>query len=116
MRGQKQNGESSDVVPFVRANGEAERSNNQLDQAGQAILQLVGRAADVAEGNTRQAMDKAQKLSHQLHAAEDRIKQLETEVASHQEKADHAERWLHRVYTEVESRFLSQETHRAVRH
>ena len=59
MRGQKQNGESSDVVPFVRANGEAERSNNQLDQAGQAILQLVGRVADVAEGDTRQAMDKA---------------------------------------------------------
>jgi hypothetical protein len=116
MRGQKQNGESSDVIPFVQANGEAERNSTQLDQAGQAILQLVGRAAEVAEGNSRQAMDRAQRLSHQLHAAEDRIKQLEAEVASQQEKADHAERWLHRIYTEIESRFLSQETHRAVRH
>ena len=41
MRGQKQNGESSDVVPFVRANGEAERSNNQLDQAGHYVM-VVG--------------------------------------------------------------------------
>ena len=115
MRGQKQNAESSDVVPFVRADGQAERNSNQLDQAGQAILQLVGIAAEVAEGNSRQAMDRAQKLSHQLHAAEDRIKHLEAEVASHREKADHAERWLHRVYTEIENRFLSQET-RAARH
>ena len=116
MGGQKQNGESSGVVPFARAGGEAERNNNQLDRAGQAILQLVGRAAEVAEGNNRQGMDRAQKLSHQLHAAEDRIKQLEAEVASQQEKADHAERRLHRIYTEIENRFLSQETPRVVRH
>jgi predicted nucleic acid-binding Zn-ribbon protein len=116
MRGQKPNGESSDVVPFVRADGEAALNSNQLDQAGQAILELVGRAAEVAEGRGRQAMDRAQKLSHQLHAAEDRIKQLEAEVTSHQEKADLAERWLHRIYTEIENRFLNQEAYRVVRH
>ena len=116
MPGQKHSGENPEVIPFARPEGGVDRSSHQLDQAGQAILQLVGRAADVAEGNTRQAIDRAQKLSHQLHAAEDRIKQLEAEVASHQEKADHAERWLHRVFTEIESRFLNQETHRAVMH
>jgi predicted nuclease with TOPRIM domain len=116
MRGQKHNGESPDVIPFARPEGEAEPNNNRLDQAGQAILQLVGKAAEITEGNNRQAIDRAQKLSHQLHAAEDRIKQLEAEAVSLQEKADHAERWLHRVYTEIESRFLSQDPRRTARH
>jgi predicted nucleic acid-binding Zn-ribbon protein len=70
----------------------------------------------VAEDNSRQALDRAQKLSHQLHAAQDRIKQLEAQVASHREKADHAERWLHRVHAEIEHRFLNQEAHRAAGH
>jgi hypothetical protein len=59
MRDHKQSRESSDVVPFARADGGAERTNNQLDEAGQAIVQLVGRAAEIAEGNTRQATDRA---------------------------------------------------------
>jgi hypothetical protein len=48
----------------------------------------------------------AQKLSHQLRAPEDRIAELEAEVAAHQERADRAEQWLHTVYTEIEDRFL----------
>ncbi len=50
-----------------------------------------------------------QKLSHQLRAAEDRIAELEAEVGMYQEKADRAEQWLHRVYTEIEDRFLRQD-------
>ena len=52
----------------------------------------------------------AQKLSHQLRAAEDRIAELEAEVGMYQEKADRAEQWLHRVYTEIEDRFLRRTT------
>ena len=48
------------------------------------------------------------KFSHQLRAAEDRIAELEAEVGMYQEKADRAEQWLHRVYTEIEDRFLRQ--------
>ena len=51
----------------------------------------------------------AQKLSHQLRAAEDRIAELEAEVGMYREKADRAEQWLHKVYTEIEDRFLRQE-------
>ncbi len=40
-------------------------------------------------------IDMAQKLSHQLRAAEDRIAELEAEVAAHQERAERAEQWLH---------------------
>jgi hypothetical protein len=50
----------------------------------------------------------AQKLSQQL-AAEDRIVELEVELDTHQERAERAERWLHRVYTEIEDRFLRQD-------
>jgi hypothetical protein len=49
-----------------------------------------------------QTVNMAQKLSHQLRAAEDRIAELEAEVGMYQDKADRAEQWLHRVYTEIE--------------
>ena len=78
-------------------------------RAGQTILQLLSKAADVAEGNSRHAMDMAQKLSHQLRAAEERIAELEAEVAAHEERADRAEQWLHKVYTEIEERFLDRD-------
>ncbi len=48
----------------------------------------------------------AQKLSYHLHAAEDRIAELEAEAATYQQRAERAEQWLHRVYAEIEARFL----------
>ena len=100
---------SPDVIPFARAAQSAQGDNDQLDKAGQTILQLLSKAADVAEGNSRHAMDMAQKLSHQLRAAEERIAELEAEVAAHEERADRAEQWLHKVYTEIEERFLDRD-------
>ena len=79
---------------------------DQLDKAGQTILRLLHKAAGVAEENSRHALDIAQKLSHQLRAAEDRIAELEAEVDLYREKSDRAERWLHKVYTEIEERFI----------
>jgi len=103
----------SDVTLFVRAaKGIAAGEADQLDKAGQTILQLVQRAASFAEENSRHALDTAQRLSHQLRAAEDRIAELE---AAYQERADRADQWLHRVYTEIEDRFLHQsDSRRAV--
>ena len=69
---------------------------------------LLHKAAGVAEANSQHALDMAHKLSHQLRAAEDRIAELEAEVGKYQEKADRAEQWLHRVYTEIEDRFLRE--------
>jgi len=54
--------------------------DGQLDSAGQAILKLLHKAAGVAEANIRQALETAQKLSHQLHAAQNRIAELEAEI------------------------------------
>ena len=100
---------SPEVIPFARSAQGARDDNNQLDEAGQTILQLLNKAADVAEQNSRRAIDTAQRLSHQLRAAEDRIAELEAEVEAYRQQAERAEQWLHKVYTEIEDRFLSQD-------
>jgi hypothetical protein len=107
--------ESESVIPFAPAakNAAQPDSADQLDKAGQTILRLLHRAAGVAEANSQHALDVAQKLSHQLRGAEDRIAELEAEVGIYRDKADRAEQWLHKVYTEIEDRFLRQDNSRA---
>ena len=100
--------ELDSVIPFAPA-AKNVAADDQLDKAGQTILKLLHKAAGVAEANSKHALDMAQKLSHQLRAAEDRIAELEAEVGIYQDKADRAERWLHKVYTEIEDRFLQQD-------
>lgn len=95
---------SEAVIPF--ANNKRANGVEQLDDAGQSIVQLLHKAAGVAEANSRHALDMAQKLSHQLRAAEDRIAQLEAEVEVYRERSERADQWLHRVYTEIEDRFI----------
>ena len=99
---------SDSVVPFAQKNA-APNDADQLDRAGQTILQLLHKAAGVAEENSRHALDLAQKLSHQLRATEDRVAELEAEVQLYRDKADRAEQWLHKVYTEIEDQFLRQD-------
>ena len=116
MHGQTNGGSHElGVIQFARVAKSFEANEgDQLDKAGQTLLQLVQNAAGVAEENSRRALSAAQNLLHQLRAAEDRIAELEAEVAAYQERADRAEQWLHRVYTEIEERFLRQaEGHRS---
>jgi hypothetical protein len=96
------------VVPFAPMD-----KGDGLDKAGESILKLLHKAAGVAEKNSQQALDVTQKLSHQLCAAEQRITDLEAEVERHRDRAERAEQWLHKVYTEIEDRFLLQESGRA---
>jgi hypothetical protein len=106
MNIQSRSADSETVVAFPPANDATPGSVDKLDRAGQTILKLLHKAADVAEQNSRHALDMAQKLSHQLRAAEDRIAELEAEVELYREKSDRAEQWLHKVYTEIEERFI----------
>jgi hypothetical protein len=79
MRDPTVNGEAQtgSVVPPTRTyNDTGPNSGDQLDTAGQSILRLLHKAAGVAEENSRHALDMAQKLSHQLRAAERRIAEL----------------------------------------
>ena len=97
------------MIPFARAERTSTSDGaDQLDEAGQTILQMLQRAACVAEENSRHALETAQKLSYQLRAAEDRVAELEAGVTAYRERADRAEQWLHRIYTEIEDTFLQQ--------
>ena len=106
MRSQE---EEETVVPFAPEENSHSRDADQLDRAGQTILQLLNKAAGVTVENSRHAIETAQRLSHQLRAAENRIAELEAEVAAYQERAERAEQWLHRVYSEIEERFMRRD-------
>ena len=106
--------ESESVIQFASpSKNTAPAGVDRLDSAGQTILQLLSKAANVAEQNSKHAIDMAQQLSHQLRAAQQRISELEAEVVAYQNQAERAEQWLHKVYTEIEDRFLQQERSRA---
>jgi len=111
MRDPTVNGEaeSEAVIPYAPIQkGASSNSGDQLDKAGQSILRLLHEAAGVAEENSRYALDMAQKLSHQLRTAESRIAELEAELEKYKNRTERAEQWLHKVYTEIEDRFLRQ--------
>ena len=82
-------------MPFAPKNATSNDAD-QLDRAGQTILKLLHKAAGVAEANSQRALEMAQKFSHQLRAAENRIAELEAEVEIYQEKSERAEWWLHK--------------------
>ena len=79
--------------------------DDQLNAAGNNIMNLLHEAAARTESKTRGATEHAQCLSDQLRAAQSRIGDLEAKVNHYRERVDHAEQWLHRIYTEIEARF-----------
>lgn len=100
--------ETDSVIHFAPNARNVSDNTDQLDKAGQTILQLLHKAAGVAEDNSRHALQMAQKFSDQLRAAEDRVAELEAEIETYRDRAERAEKWLHRVYSEIEDRFLRQ--------
>jgi hypothetical protein len=88
--------------------GSASNDAGQLDSAGQAILKLLHKAAGTAEANSRKALETAQKLLSQLHAAQDRIAELEAQLQLYREKAERAEEWLSKISAEIEDRLINQ--------
>ena len=81
-------------------------SGNQLDKAGQSILRLLHKAAGVTEQKNRHTLEVAQKLAQLVRATESRVAELQAEVEVCRERAERAEQWLHKVYSEIEDRFL----------
>jgi hypothetical protein len=93
-------------IPFARAAKTAGSNDaDQLDTAGRTILSLLNKAASVADENSQHALDMAQKLSHQLRAAENRIAELEADVRYYQDRCERANQWLHKIFSEIEERF-----------
>jgi hypothetical protein len=89
---------SRSVVPFT--------SDDQLEVAGQSILNMLHRAAHVAETNSQETLEAAQKLSNKLRAAEDQIAELEAEIQRYQNNAEHAEWWLHKIRIAIDEQLV----------
>lgn len=107
------NYERETVIPFAPAAKSAGSNDaDQLDIAGRTILSLLNKAASVADENSQHALDMAQKLSHQLRAAENRIADLEADVRYYQDRCERADQWLHKIYSEIEERFLKPDDKR----
>jgi hypothetical protein len=94
------------VVKF--APKEKQRSDGSpLDEAGQAIVAKIQKAADLSNENCDRAMTLAHKLSMELRAAEDRINQLEAEVKLFRDRAARAEGWLRIIHKEIEEKLIA---------
>ena len=76
------------------------------------MLQMLHNAANLAEANSQQALDTAQQLAQQLRAAEARIAELEAERQAYQQRTERAKQWLHRIYTDIDDRFLKSDGRR----
>ena len=97
-------------VPFAPAGKTAvQDAVDPLDAAARSTLDLLHRAADLAEENRQRALEVAQKFSVQLRAAENRIKELELDLRYEQERADRAEKWLDKISVEIEQQFFGRE-------
>ena len=88
-------------------------AGDPLDAAGQHTVDLLHRAAVSAAANYQQAIEVADKLSDQLRANEDRIRELEAKVRYHHEKADRAEKWLYQISIQIEQQFFGSDANRS---
>jgi hypothetical protein len=79
-----------------------------LEEAGQAIVAKIQRAAELANENCDRAMRLAHKLSMELRAAEDRTNQLESEAQVFRDRAARAEGWLQTIHKEIEKKLIVQ--------
>jgi len=78
-----------------------------VEEAGEAIIAKIQKAADLSNENCDRAMKLAHKLSMQLRAAEERINQLEAEVELFRDRASRAERWLQTIQKEIEEKLIA---------
>jgi DNA repair ATPase RecN len=69
-------------------------------------LALIQKASDMARDDCARAMDMAHKLSFQLRAVEERMRELESETARYRDRAARAEAWLVRIRSELEQMFF----------
>ena len=94
------------IVSFAPILDGQSDANIVADDSGRAIVALLQKAAEMADGDCARAMDLAHKLSSQLQAAEERASDLEAEAAHFRNRAVRAEEWLQHIHSEVEQAFF----------
>jgi molecular chaperone GrpE (heat shock protein) len=78
-----------------------------VELTGQTILGLLNKAAQVADENTKDALDIAHKLLRQLRVAEDRLAALEADLKHYRDRAERAQEALDHISVEIEQRFFA---------
>jgi hypothetical protein len=78
-----------------------------IDQTGQALLALIDGAANLSKENVERAMTMAHRVSLELRAAEERIRELEGEVERLESRATRAEQWLGTIKKEIEDTLIA---------
>src|SRR5262245_38027808 len=96
--------DTATVAPFVP--NKQDQNIGDVDQPGQHIIALLGKATNKTKADYARAMDLAHKLTLQLRAAEDRVRDLETEATLYCDRAIRAEDWLQHIHKEVEQTFF----------
>ena len=106
--------ESSIEAPeSVRKFAPKRRPRNDIhptDQAGEALIAMLQEAAKLSNESCDRVMSMAHDLSRQLHAAEDRIDQLQRDVEHFRERAAGAEKWLELIQKEIEDTLINPMT------
>ena len=103
---------SEPVVPPAPGTEGGERED-QIDLTGENILSLLQQAAGLAEENSLYAVEIAQRLSHHLGVAENRVSdlekriaELESEVQLYRERSERAEQWLGKISSEIQEQVI----------
>ena len=97
----------SDTSEVVRLAPQSTRDERDpIDSVGRALVALLQEAATHSRENVDRAMTAAHKLSIQLRAAEDRIKELEDEIERLESRAARAEGWLQVIKNEIEDKLI----------
>jgi uncharacterized protein YlxW (UPF0749 family) len=99
--------ESVSSIPLAQDSA-ASMDGGQFDAAGHVVLKLLHKAAGAAEATTRRAFERSEQLSNELHAAQNRVAELEGEVQYYRDKADCAEEWLRKISAEIEDRLINR--------
>jgi hypothetical protein len=97
----------SEITEHVVKFPPKQQAGNPADEAGQAVIAQIRKAAAVTNENCDRAMALAHKLAMQLRAAEDRLSQLEAEVALFRDRATRAEGWLQTIHSEIEQKLIA---------
>ena len=97
----------SEIIEQVVKFPPKQQSGNPADEAGQAVIAQIRKAAELANENCDRAMALAHKLAMQLRAAEDRITELEAEVTLVRDRATRAEGWLQTIHSEIEQKLIT---------
>jgi septal ring factor EnvC (AmiA/AmiB activator) len=98
---------SKALLPFAESSKDG-TPETELERCGHATLELVAKAAEVARSDLQRAEEESDKLADQLRAAQERNAQLEVHLRHFQDRAARAEKWLARIYAEIENEFFKK--------